>query len=502
MQNSISYITIKSGFTYEDNFPLSLLKYLRWLLPRLFLLIFSSLLLIGIGEWATRRYVIYSHPFVNTLMYQRWVERYGGTYNSLGYRDKEWASADFINKQHVVISGDSFADGIGLNNRADRFGDQLAQNLGDDYALSLVAYPGWSQRHILFSLHTYPFDFDALVMSYYINDIEVACKVVTGLVDPFTTSEVAPPDYLQGIVERSHLADLLYWNFYARIALYDRFAEWSQIMEDCYTNPAVWDYHAAELRSIYNLARIRGVPFAVVIFPDLMDLDRLDESLDKVRQLYTDLGVPVVDLREQWRDYSLSDRIVSPFDNHAGEKLHHEVGEQLAALDILRSPDTYQPSPLQLDDLLLPSVYAAYQEIEADIDFGEGIIFNPATQSDKSLEIATFLANTGFYDPQMTTEDQREAYRFIAAWERQSLESDLDLSLAQQSALNTWRHTKAAADLHAAGINMILTSVYWDAWLSIEEYAALYESGDYEIIGEWGVSQPLIYYRLLRVVAP
>ena len=60
-----------------------------------------------------------------------WLARYWHE-NSLGYRDREWTPEDLAGKQTILVTGDSFAAGWGINDPADRFGDVLAQHLGDE----------------------------------------------------------------------------------------------------------------------------------------------------------------------------------------------------------------------------------------------------------------------------------------------------------------------------------------------------------------------------------
>jgi hypothetical protein len=117
-------------------------KFIRWLLPRLITSLLTLAIFLGISEWAVRHYVIYSDGLGFTLMYDRWHKKYWHPVNSQGYRDIEWSAEQLAGKTKIIVTGDSFPAGHGTNNVADRFPNVLQQELGDDYAVMLVARQG------------------------------------------------------------------------------------------------------------------------------------------------------------------------------------------------------------------------------------------------------------------------------------------------------------------------------------------------------------------------
>ncbi|MEO0562674.1 MAG: SGNH/GDSL hydrolase family protein, partial [Chloroflexota bacterium] len=131
-----------------------------------------ALMLVG-GEL----YFRYGHAQsenVLTKANSNWLNRYWQV-NSLGFRDREWAEDDWTGKTTVMLVGDSFAAGWGIEDPTDRFGDVLARNLGDDYALLNVAEYGRSTPEQLDILQNHPLqDPDVVILQYFLNDISFA----------------------------------------------------------------------------------------------------------------------------------------------------------------------------------------------------------------------------------------------------------------------------------------------------------------------------------------
>jgi hypothetical protein len=469
------------------------------LLPRFAVSTITIVIILLAGEYYVRNYVIMSHNLAHTLMAKRWTERYWGTPNNLGYRDRNWTPEDVEGQTRILVTGDSFAEGFGIKDLENRFANVLNSELGDDYAVMVAAASGWELSSELLAIHRFPYDADALVLSYYINDIDGSCSTLTDL-DLLPSSLADPPGMLNDLVQTSHLADYLWWNFFARQQIGEVFSTWSDNVEACYNDELVWQYHEAELLGIYNWTRLRGIPLAVVIFPDMVNLDRLRPELARVQQFFSEHDVPVIALAEEWRAYSVSDRVASPFDAHAGELPHRDVGEALAQLDILRNPSHTDFTPT-LEALLTPTAYDAYRAYIASDDPFEAtdVVFMPGTDANISLELSTVAANLAVLNPNLPESEIHKIFDWLRTWERMQSESDLDLSEAQAAALTQWRESKLADDLRAAGIDYVFTDSYWDAWLTEESYANLYQSDGYESIHEWGTYTSAVYYRLVRV---
>ena len=83
-------------------------------------------------------------------------ERYWQPINSLGYRDYEWTPEKVGNRKRIVVVGDSFVAGGGVEKIEDRFSNQLGEKLGDDYVVMTVARNGWNTRQEIEGVLAYP----------------------------------------------------------------------------------------------------------------------------------------------------------------------------------------------------------------------------------------------------------------------------------------------------------------------------------------------------------
>ena len=78
------------------------------------------------------RYVfIRSDSWVFTLSAHKWFERHWKPINSMGFRDVEHSSASLAGKRVVMVVGDSFVTGFGIEDPADRYTNILGKRLGD-----------------------------------------------------------------------------------------------------------------------------------------------------------------------------------------------------------------------------------------------------------------------------------------------------------------------------------------------------------------------------------
>ena len=177
---------------------------LRFIAPRLLAAYLSLVMLLALGE-VFFRYAYAESGWGFTLAYQNWEDRYWQT-NSLGFRDREWSPEDWGGKTTVMLLGDSFTAGWGVRDPADRFGNVLADLLGEDYAVVNLGRPGgtppreldWAREHPL----QHP---DIIIYQYYLNDIDDAALSIN---DFWSPKFPKPPDWIH---EDSHLANFMWW---------------------------------------------------------------------------------------------------------------------------------------------------------------------------------------------------------------------------------------------------------------------------------------------------
>jgi lysophospholipase L1-like esterase len=286
---------------------------------------YGTLLLILLGAEVYFRFIHAESSNIITFDTQNWLDRYWHT-NSWGYRDHEWLPQDYAGKSTVVVLGDSFAAGWGLENPADRFSDVLAARLGDDYAVFNAAEYGTATAEQLENLRTFPIQQpDVVILQYFLNDINY-----TGLRLGLLPQPEVTPDWSRA----TFLGNFLYWrvvvNATSDASLYNRWWQWSY---DAYDNVGIWSEHRAEIESFIDYTESIDARLIVVIFPNLLEIVRSIPYVDRVAQVFMERGHPdVLRLFDAAAGWDPEDLLVSRRDSHASASFNRSIGEQLYAL--------------------------------------------------------------------------------------------------------------------------------------------------------------------------
>ena len=269
-----------------------------------------------------------SDGFRYTLASQNWYNRYWQE-NSLGNRDIEWTPDKLVGKTKVMVVGDSFVAGSGIANPEDRFANQLGRLLGDDYAVLVVASPGWDTVDEVEAILDYPYRPDILVLSYYINDIE-GTAYERGLQRPAIRQD--PPAWLLPLVQNSYALNFLYWRL-------TRFGPqtwadiyWNDWLKQISNDPDVRWQHQQELLTIIQGAAAEQIPLFVVVFPNLTAIAESQFLTQPVIDLFDQQGVPVLDVSQILADRDPAETTVNAIDSHPNEAINLEVAEQLYQL--------------------------------------------------------------------------------------------------------------------------------------------------------------------------
>lgn len=251
-------------------------------------------------------------PMQWTLAGRNWIDRYMHL-NSLGYRDREWTADDFTGKTVIFAVGDSFTEGWGIENPADRFPDRLQTRLGDDYAVVNLGKGGSSTLHQTAAVENYPYaQPDIIVWQYLLNDIDVAA------ISNGHTWESPIPEALPALVEESHLVNFLYWRAF-RQGMFnspDGVPQWEWLY-GAYDNAYIWDIHRAEIARMADYAASIDARLITVIFPNMEDPVASVPYVDRVAQELIALGHPdVLKMTDLAAQMSVDERIVSRADAH------------------------------------------------------------------------------------------------------------------------------------------------------------------------------------------
>ncbi|MEZ4671515.1 MAG: SGNH/GDSL hydrolase family protein [Anaerolineae bacterium] len=273
------------------------------------------------------RFVFAESDGLPTLASQNWLARYWQK-NTLGYRDPDWQSSELVERKTILIIGDSFAAGWGLESVDDRFGNVLGSKLGDRYAVINMGKPGASTTEEIDSLQeSFVPNPDVVILQYYLNDIENAALSI-GLDPGLDPSRGMPP-----WASESYLGNFIYWRLVARFRPEQQGTQpyWNWLYS-MYDNATVWDIHRQQLESFVDVVENKGALLIVVIFPNMLDPVSSIPYVDRVAQALAARGYDdahVLKLFDVAEAMPLQERVVSGRDAHASASFNRAVGEML-----------------------------------------------------------------------------------------------------------------------------------------------------------------------------
>lgn len=304
----------------------------RRVAQNLALLCFTPLLILTMVEIGFALFFIQPDGINFTLAAQGWHDRYWNPINSLGYRDREWKPEDLLNRNVIMVTGDSFAAGGGIERIEDRFSGRLGVLLGDDYAIMTVAKSGWGLPDELQAVQDYPHEAEILILSHFMNDIEQSSA---GL-DLSRPGDLLkrPQGTLGKMVDHSHLINFTYWRFYRWKAYANPLGRkevqtYQAYLRTLFEHPEVWQTHTQMLTEFHNYSEAKQQQLIVVVFPDMLRVDTTRDLADKVATFYQTIGVPVVNVADLVVDMPAHRRIVNTIDTHASAEVHALVAMAL-----------------------------------------------------------------------------------------------------------------------------------------------------------------------------
>jgi hypothetical protein len=259
--------------------------------------------------------------------------------NRAGFRDGEHSVARHPGTRRLLLVGDSYAFGTGINRVEDRFGDQLGVRL------SQVTLQPWEvinashpDRHTLEEIaildSVLPFHPDVILLLYVFNDIDYLHAV---------TKRTGPVEAARTVIQRLHPVRILFKNSYLFQEMYVRFRllfnaaryenEVGKAERDPYADTALVRRHLADLARFVA----KGVDVDAVV--GIVPFEHSVVSSSGVRQRYESFvnralaqGLPIWRVDSAFSGHGLSRLVVNRLDAHP-----NELANQLAAAEVLGS---------------------------------------------------------------------------------------------------------------------------------------------------------------------
>jgi len=300
---------------------------------RKLLLVTASLLFIGLmGECGvrTRALVAPQSQGFPTLTSEQWKRRFVD-FNSEGFRDVEHAKAAAPGEHRLLVVGDSFAYGTGVNELEGRFGELLSEMLSEEtgeqwLSLSAALPDSHTLDEIAYLEKMAPYACDAVVLIYVFNDIDYLVAVT-----PRGELSEAP----KGLLARLNPSRLLYANFYffqevfvyARLARYARGAG-ENPSESAYADVSAVAQHMEDLARFVHFAQADGVPVFIIPF-EMWTSPDADESQIHAEfvALGREHGLPILDLSGAFKGEDVTGLRVSRLDAHPNARANRIAAE-------------------------------------------------------------------------------------------------------------------------------------------------------------------------------
>jgi lysophospholipase L1-like esterase len=254
---------------------------------------------------------------------QIWFEKYWRPITPEGYRDFPKTNAE--KKKKVLVLGDSFAAGHGLENTEDRFSDQLEKKLGaNNYAVYNLGVSGSDTRDEFQRLQKFPVKPEVLVLEYFPNDIEKAASDAK-----LTLAQFQPYDDIKfpgvgSLVMRFYFPNYLYWQFPHMPP-----ASITDFVQKSYTDTTILNPHLRDLQKIVDYARQNNALMYVVMVPFLQNVEKSNGYTKPIEDFFVNQKIPVVRLSDYLGSIPPKERIVGKNDGHASAKVNALIAEKL-----------------------------------------------------------------------------------------------------------------------------------------------------------------------------
>lgn len=238
---------------------------------------------------------------------------------------------DFCPKPKVFFIGDSFTAGDGINDYANTFvgiytkkhPELVVIPLGERGADTYKARHNFLAGLFLLQKKYQCENIAGIIWQYGYNDIDVTARQY-GL-----KMEDIPYNFLQKngekyLMESSFLGDYIYWRFF-----HPKRDTYSEFLHTAFNNEEVISTHLQPLFLTAAEARQQDIPFTVILFPMLIDIEQSQKDYALIYQILEQNKIPYIDVGSLIQDIPVNKRIVNGRNLHPSLLVHQRVGEML-----------------------------------------------------------------------------------------------------------------------------------------------------------------------------
>jgi hypothetical protein len=307
---------------------LLLLLPFSWLIRKTkknFLLALFSLILIGV--LAEVRFTFFAHSFGHGQSFAsvQWFIKYWKPINELGYRDLEINQAQDSNNDLVII-GDSFIAGHGINYPKQRFSDIL-RSKKTGLSVYNAGLGGTNTIDELHAIKAFPIKPEFIICSYYENDSEY-------LFDELNLEEILPHNKLispiKFLVQESYLFNYTYWEVFATKAIIKNLEKANIDFYQPYRDTLLFNKHCEDLSEIFDYCKSINAKLYFLVFPSMDSNMEYSVPLvvDPIIKYLESNEIETINVYELVKHLPLRKRIVNLNDEHPSVLVNKIIAEE------------------------------------------------------------------------------------------------------------------------------------------------------------------------------
>ena len=274
-----------------------------------------------------------------------WFAKYWRT-NSLGYRDDEIDASAIEGKKKIIILGDSFVAGHGIEDPKNRFSNLLESKLGDAYKVFNLGINGADTQAEFNKLMNFPVKPDVLILAHYVNDIERVPQDIASLKIIEPTRSVYQAGFINDnyLVKNSYLLNYLSYKFSGTKKIFSgeerSITDKEELLkprnkdnyQSFYLRENMFREHQKNLYQFVLLSRREGIPLVVLLLPETWDetIDFTEEYVNvPLSKFFRGYQIPVMDAYQLFKDTPIESRVVNANDAHPSPLIHQKIADAL-----------------------------------------------------------------------------------------------------------------------------------------------------------------------------